>query len=116
MNEQFQSNLVKKIRLGKRERFADKTSQSLTQGVIPTLNMSRLTGLFAHGLMIGPKGAKNGLISLPKVAEGGALSIRLRDPRPQAPAAFFAAIPDKIGHNLSGPPTEGYPDPSFIVF
>ncbi len=116
MNEEFQSNFVKKIRLGKREGFADKTSQSLTQGVIPTLNMSRLTGLFAHGLMIGPQGAKNGLISLPKVAEGGALSILWGDPRPQAPGAFFAPSADEIGHNLSSPPTEGYPDPPFVFF
>ena len=72
VNEERQSNFVIPIRLGKRKGFTNKAGHPLAQGVIPALNMSRLSGLFADHLMISPQAAKNGLIRLPKVTEGGA--------------------------------------------
>jgi len=52
MNEQTQTNLVHPIRLRERQRLSDETSQTLTQCIVPPLNMRRLTTVFAARRML----------------------------------------------------------------
>lgn len=116
MDKHFQSCLMIFIRFGKRQRSADKTSQSLSQGIVPSFNMCCFARLFSHRLMFLAQQAKYLLIRFPKVTEGGAVSIRRWYPRPQTPAAFFAAVANEIRNNLAGATAQGYPDPSFVFF
>jgi len=104
------------IRLGKRKRSTHKTPQPLPQSVIPSFNMSCLTCLLANRLMCLSQQAKYLLVSFPEVAEGGTMSISGWYPRPQTPAAFFATVANKIGNYLACPPTQSYPNPSFVFF
>ena len=67
--------------------------------------MGGLTGLFADRLVSRTKGAKNGLIRLPKITESSTMTIRQRDTRPQPPAAFFAPVANVIGDHLTGAAT-----------
>ena len=116
MNKKLESNVVIQIRFRKGKRLADKTSQTLTQSVVPSLNMSGLPSLFANRLMSLPQSAKNGLIGLPKITESGTVSIGLGQTSPEVPTAFFTAITDEVGHNLSSSSTKSYPDPAFVFF
>ena len=116
MDETPECNLVKFIRLGKGKGLADKASQSLAQGVVPAFHMSRLPGFFAHRLMSSTQMTKDLIVGLPKIAEGGAMTVGAGQPRPEAPAIFFGAAPDPIGDNLTRTAAQGYPDPPFVFF
>lgn len=107
---------MKLIRLGKRKRFTNETSQTLAQGIVPTLNMSGFTGFFANRMMFSGQMTENCIVGLPKVTEGGTMTVRAGNPRPQAPTIFFGTPTDKVGNNLASAPTECYPDPAFVFF
>lgn len=104
------------VRFGKRQRLAHKTRQSLPQGVVPPFHMSGLTRLFAHRLMLPGQGAKNDLVRFPKIAEGRAMTILVRYPMPQSPAAFFTTVANKIRNDLSCATTKRDPNPPFVLF
>ena len=52
MEKEEQTRLVHHHRLGKRQRHADKTGQTLAQRVIPPLHMGGFSRLFAHGCVL----------------------------------------------------------------
>jgi len=62
--------------LGKGQRHAHKTGQSLAQRLIPTLNMGGFSRLFAHGRMLLLRDDKS--IDSQKVGEAMALAILLQ--------------------------------------
>jgi hypothetical protein len=47
MEKEEQASLMHDLGLGKGERHADKTSQTLAQRVLPPLHLGRFSGLFA---------------------------------------------------------------------
>ena len=77
MDEQLQGQLVKVVGLGKRERFANKSSQALSQGVIPAFDMGGFACFLAHGAV--RCGIKGQLIRFPEVAAGATGAIALGD-------------------------------------
>lgn len=85
MNDKPTGNkLMIALRLGERQRFTNKTRDTLTKRKIPTFLVSCLTGFLAHSMM----GAfwQDRLISLPEVGVGATAAISGRDGLPQ-PAA-----------------------------
>jgi hypothetical protein len=52
MEKEEQASLMHDLRLGKGERHAHKTSQRLSQRVLPPLHMGRFSGLFASRRML----------------------------------------------------------------
>jgi len=57
MEEKKQTRLMHHYRLGKRERHADKTSETLAQRSIPALHMGGLSCLFSHSARAAPSGS-----------------------------------------------------------
>lgn len=52
MKEEQETGFMHDLGLGKGQRHAHKTGQSLAQRLIPTLNMGGFSRLFAHGRML----------------------------------------------------------------
>ena len=101
------------LRLGERQRFTNKTRDTLTKRKIPTFLVSRLTGFLAHRMM-GAFGQDH-LISLPEVGVGATAAISGRDGLPQPSAGGSTAIPDDKSDDLSSTPTQGCPQLAFVV-
>ena len=116
MDEHLQGCLMKQVRFRKGKGTPNKPPQSLAQDVIPPFNMSGFTGFFTNRLMSFSQQTKYLFVRFPKITEGGTMSIRSGYPRPQTPAAFFASVANEVRNNLTGSPTESYPDPAFVFF
>ena len=101
------------LRLGERQRFTNKTRDTLTKRKIPTFLVSSLTDFLAHR-MIGAF-EQDHLISLPEVSVGATAAISGRDGLPQPSAAGSTAIPDDKSDALPSTPTQGCPQPAFAV-
>ncbi len=112
MNEQPKDLRMARVGLGKRQGFANKTSQVLAQGIEPALNMVGLSAFLADRLMAFP--VKNALIGVPEIAERVATNIRCWNTSPEWQTTGFATIPDEIGHNLPGAATQGHPYPALV--
>lgn len=104
------------IGFGKRQRAADKTTQPLTQCIIPSFNMRCFTCFFSHRLVFLTQQTKYLCICFPKVAESSTMSESCWYPRPQTPTTFFTTVTNEIGNNLAGSTAQGYPNPSFVFF
>lgn len=98
---------------GEGEGQADKTSQALAQGVVPSFHMGGLPRLFAHRSMLFV--GNDCLIRRPEISETDPSAIRLRNSLPQVLTGPFAPIPDRIGHDLAGTTTQCNPDPHLLT-
>lgn len=116
MNETPKSNFMKFVGFGKGKSFAHKTAQTLAERVVPAFNMCRFARFFTNGVMVWCQVPKDLVVGLPKITKGGTVPVCTRDPRPQAPAIFFAASANKVGDDLTGATTQSYPDPAFVFF
>ena len=116
MNKASESDFMKLIGFGKGKGFAHKASQSLTQGVVPALNMCRFASLFANRVVLRRQMSEDCIVCLPKVTESRTMTVETRNPGPETPTIFFSSSPDEVGDNLAGSPTQRYPDPSFVFF
>jgi hypothetical protein len=65
MEKEVQASIMHKHGFGKRERFANKTSQTLSQRVIPALHMSRFSGFLPDRCML--LFCNHSLVGLPKI-------------------------------------------------
>ena len=120
MNETPERNFMEFVGFGKGKRFAHKAAQSLAQRVVPAFDMGGFAGFFANGTQRVPvvwcELPKDLVIGFPEITKGSTMPIRTRNPRPQAPAIFFAASADKVGDNLTCAAAQSYPDPAFVFF
>src|SRR5690606_35054706 len=112
MDKELKCPFMEAIRLGKGQGLADKTSQALTQGVEPALDMVGLSTMLSDGLM--PLWIEDVAVGLPKIAKRTAAHVRGRNPPPQLQTTGFAAIADKVSDNLPGTATQRHPNPTFI--
>ncbi len=99
------------IRLGKRQGLADKTRQSLPQGIIPTFRVGGLTAFFANAVLF--TSIKHLLVGRPEVAEDAA-AIGFWNLIPQTAASFDTAVANHKGDNLPGAATNSGPQPAFL--
>jgi hypothetical protein len=81
MREEQETGFMHDLGLGKGQRHAHKTGQSLAQRSIPTLDMGGFSRLFAHGRMLLLRDDRS--IDSQKVGEAMALAILLRNRLPQ---------------------------------
>lgn len=100
------------LTFGKRQRFADIASDSLTKCLVPPLLMGGLPSLFANA----PMGFfwEDCLIGLPKVTITGALTKCGRDAMPQPSAGAFTMIANHKGQNVTSPSQQDRPEPTFV--
>lgn len=115
MDEEFESVQVKNIRFRKGKRFAHKASKPLTQGVVETLNVSRLPTFLAKRLMVCAQMTKDVGIGFPKITEGSAVAIRAWNPEPESPTDLFTTVTNEEGDNLPGASTESQPNPTLVL-
>jgi len=115
MDEEFKRVLVKGIRAGKGKRFAHKASKTLAQGVVESLNVSRLPALFANRLMVCPEMTKDLVIDFSEIAEGGTVAILLWHPGPESPTDLFTTVTDEEGDNLPRA-SACQPNPTLVLF
>ena len=94
MEKEQKTRLVHHHGLGKGQRHAHKTGESLAQGVIPALDMGGFSGLFASRRVLLLRDDRS--IDSQKVGEALALAILLRDRLLQPLARLFAPIPNGI--------------------
>ena len=78
---------MKTVGLGKGQGFADKASQSLTQGVEPALDMVGLAAILADRLMA--VSGKHALIGVPEIAERAAACVGAWDASPEVQTTFW---------------------------
>lgn len=112
MDEQSQTNLMHHIGLREGQSLADKPRQPLSQGIIPTLDVSRLPGVFATSevLFIG----NDLLIGVPEIRVAIPCPVDLRDCCPQLAAGLLAAVANHKSDHLSGRAAQGDPHPTFV--
>lgn len=96
MNEQSQTNLMHHVGLGERQRLADKSRYSLPQGVVPSLDMSRLPRVFTTSSVLVIR--DDLLIGLPeiRVAMPGPIDCRNRFPQLAVEAGSFRSGSIKV--------------------
>src|SRR5438128_2001924 len=102
------------LRLGKGERHAHKTSQTLAQRVIPALHMGRFSSLFAYCRMLFLR--DNCLVRRPEIREAVTSMISLWNGLPQLLTRLFAPIPHGIGDYLPALSAESNPNPGVVGF
>ena len=100
------------ISLGKRQRFAHRTSHALTERLVPPFLVRRVSGLFANA----PMGFfwKYHPIRLPQVTVPDALAKRWRDAVPQASAGPFTVVANHTGQNVTCASQQARPEPAFV--
>ncbi len=114
MEKEKQADLVPDLGLRKRQRHADKTGQTLPQGVIPALHMGSFSRFFAHRRVLLLRDDRS--IDFQKIRKAMALAILRRNGLPQPLARLFAPIPNGISDHLSRLAAEGNPNPRVVGF
>jgi hypothetical protein len=114
MKKEKQACFVHNDRLGKRERHVHKTSQTLSQRVIPPLHMSCFSRFFSDSRVLFLW--DHCLIDCPEIRETMTSTIALRNSLPQALACLFAPMSNRIAHHLARLATQGDPNPSVVCF
>ena len=112
VDEQAQGDFVHPLALGKGEGLAHEASESLAQGVVPTLDVAGLACALV-GAAVGAA-RKDLVVSQPKVAAGGAAAVIRRDALTQSAGALGRAIPDEASDDLARLPTKRDPHPARI--
>ncbi len=114
MQKKPQADLMHLLRLGKRQALSDETRKPLTQGVVPPLDMRRLSALLAHRLML--FFGDDLLIRFPEVAVAAPAAISLWYPLPQLAATPLAPVSDEISDHLARLAAQCQPNPAFARF
>ena len=107
------NKLMIALRLGERQRFTNKTRDTLTKRQIPTFLVSCLTGFLAHRMLDAL--GQDRLIRLSEVGGGATAAIRGRDGLPHPSAGGSTAIPANTSDAWPRTPTHGCPQPAFVV-
>ena len=110
MKKESRTKLMHHVGPGKRQSLADEASQPLSQGVVPALDVSRLTGFFATGSMLFV--GDDLVVGLPEIRVAMTRSISSRDRFPQLPTGLLTAVADDTGDHLAGRPAERDPHES----
>src|SRR5712692_10853172 len=90
MEKEAQTSIMHKQRFGERKRLANKTSQTLSQRVIPALHMCRFSCFLSYRCML--LFGNHCLVGFPKVGVAMPATIGLRNGFPQCAAGLFASI------------------------
>ena len=114
MYEKPKNELMKPLRLGKRQSFANEAGQALAQGIEPALDMVRFATVFADRLMT--VCCENELVRIPEITERVAALVDQRNASPELQATGFAPVADKVGHNLACAAAQSDPNPPFVGF
>jgi hypothetical protein len=112
INEQTKHKIMVTVWFGKKQGFAPEACRALADRVELALNIIGFTAVFADGLMA--ISGKNVLVRLPEITERRAASIGSGNASPQLHATGLTAITSEIGNYLTGAPTQGHPDPTFV--
>jgi len=99
------------ISFGKRQRFADRATDTLPKRVVPAFDRSGFARRFADAAVRFNR--KHGGIGVPEIAETGAGPIVLGNPMPEPPTRPYAVIANDTGDDLARPPTQDRPQPAF---
>ena len=114
MEKEEQASLMHDLGLGKGERHAHKTSETLAQRVIPPLHMGRFSGLFAYRHMLFLRDHFPG--RRPEIREAVTSTISLWNGLPQLLTRLFAPIPNRVGDHLPRLAAESNPNPGVVGF
>ncbi len=90
MEKEAQTSIMHKQRFGERKRLANKTSQTLSQRVIPALHMCRFSCFLSYRCML--LFWNHCLVGFPKIGVAMPSTIGLRNGFPQPAAGFFTSI------------------------
>ncbi len=114
MKKKEQAGLVHDYRLGKGQRHAHKTGQTLAQGVVPPLHVGRFSRLFSHRCVLLLWDHRR--VGRPERRFAVPLPIPLRNRFPQPLACPFAPITHRISDHLSRLAAQGNPHPEVVRF
>jgi hypothetical protein len=102
-NKPFGDPRMPTIFFGKRQRFPNVSSISLTQSIIPAFHVRRFSGIFTDTAVCFDR--KHCRICLPEIAETDAGAIRPGNPMPEPPTGACTVVADDKGDNLARPTT-----------
>src|SRR5258708_8963275 len=102
------------IRFGKGQRLSNVAAYTLTQGVVPAFHMRSLPSFLPNTMM--GFSWEHVLIGRPKITEGMAVFVFMRDGLPEPKTGRFASVSNSKGDDLAGLATHGRPQPSCFGF
>src|SRR5829696_686751 len=112
IKKETQTYLVHGVRLGKRQAFSDKPTNSLPQAEVPSLDVGGQSGLFTCRCVL--MGRDNQIVTFPELTVAMTVAISSRDSLPQLFATGFASISDKVSYYLTCKSTKRDPNPSLV--
>lgn len=98
---------------GKGKRTPHQSVDTLTQGIVQALYMSRQINLLVHDLV---RSFGQAMVGFPLIPVNIATQILIRNFMPQAPTGMLGAITNKERDELSGAATQHNPQAYFIDF
>ena len=112
MDEQQQADLVHPVALAEGERLAHEPGETLPQGVVPPLDVTRLPIALAGGLVLGLREHLG--VGLLEVGEAQQAPVARRHAPPQPLAGLGPPVAHGERHDLARPPAQGQPDPPLV--
>lgn len=88
------------VRFGKGQRLSNVAAYSLTQGVVPAFHMRSLPSFLPNTMM--GFSWEHVLIGMPKITEGMAVFVFMRDGLPKPKTGCFASVSNSKGNDLAG--------------
>src|SRR6266487_5423694 len=112
MEKQVQTSIMHQKRFGERERFANETSQTLPECIIPAFNVRCFTCFLPYCCVL--LFWNHCLVSRPKISKAMSRAIGFWDSIPQNLTGYFTPISDCVCNYLTRFPTQCDPDPRLI--
>ncbi len=99
MEEELETSLMHHQRFGEGQRFANKTSQTLSKRIVPAFRVGRFTSfLSGSGMLVL---CNHRLIGDPAIGEAVTYTLGEWNDLPQATTGLFASISHRVSHDLS---------------
>src|SRR5258708_5415533 len=113
-NKPLGNGIMRLIRFGKGQRLSNVAAYTLTQGVVPAFHMRSLPSFLPNTMMGFPW--EHVVIGRPKITEGMAVFVCMRDGLPESKTGRFASVSNGKGDDLAGSAAYRRPQPSCLVF
>ncbi len=112
VEEESESDSMHLVRFGKGESFSHESSQTLAQGAVETFHMIGARFGVALRELVGGNDIR---IRLPDVSKTMRLFVGVGNGFPHEKTGLLAPIANGKRHHLPGAPTQGQPNPAFVL-
>jgi hypothetical protein len=112
MEKELQTSLMHEQEFREGQRFANKTSQALSECIVPAFYMSRFTCFLSDSTVL--FFWDHGLVGCPEISETMASTIGEGNGLPQTATGALASISVRVSDHLTALSAQGNPDPCLV--